>query len=73
MREDLLREQAYLLWEQAGRPCGDGVEFWLQAEANRTQNFLIDLEEVAASLKPKRSPKPVKKAAKVSASKKKNS
>jgi hypothetical protein len=25
-------EAAYLLWEAAGRPPGDGAEFWLTAE-----------------------------------------
>lgn len=30
--EDSVRERAYLLWEAAGRPDGDGVEFWLKAE-----------------------------------------
>jgi hypothetical protein len=30
--EDLVRERAYILWEAAGRPEGDGVEFWLMAE-----------------------------------------
>ena len=28
-----LREAAYYKWEAAGRPGSDGVEFWLQAEA----------------------------------------
>ena len=27
------RELAYIKWEAAGCPCGDGVEFWLAAEA----------------------------------------
>lgn len=27
-----IRERAYVLWEEAGRPEGDGVEFWLRAE-----------------------------------------
>ena len=27
-----IRERAFVLWEAAGCPCGDGVEFWLQAE-----------------------------------------
>jgi hypothetical protein len=31
-REAKVREQAYLLWEEAGRPEGDGAEFWFQAE-----------------------------------------
>lgn len=30
------RERAYALWEAAGRPDGDGVEFWLRAEAELT-------------------------------------
>jgi len=30
--EDRIRELAYLKWEAAGYPSGDGVEFWLQAE-----------------------------------------
>lgn len=30
--EDAIREKAYLLWEAAGSPIGDGVDFWLQAE-----------------------------------------
>lgn len=30
--EDAIREKAYLLWEAAGYPAGDGVDFWLQAE-----------------------------------------
>lgn len=28
-----IRELAYTKWEAAGCPCGDGVEFWLAAEA----------------------------------------
>jgi hypothetical protein len=30
--EELVRERAYLLWESAGCPSGDGVEFWVRAE-----------------------------------------
>jgi hypothetical protein len=29
---DQVRQRAYELWEEAGRPPGDGVEFWLAAE-----------------------------------------
>lgn len=28
-----VRERAYYKWEQAGYPSGDGVNFWLEAEA----------------------------------------
>lgn len=30
--EDAVRERAYRLWEEAGRPEGDGVDFWVRAE-----------------------------------------
>ena len=30
--EEQTRELAYLNWEQAGYPQGDGVNFWLEAE-----------------------------------------
>lgn len=30
--EEEVREKAYLLWEEAGKPEGDGVEFWVRAE-----------------------------------------
>jgi hypothetical protein len=30
--EDAIRTRAYYLWEEAGRPAGDGVPFWLAAE-----------------------------------------
>ncbi len=31
--EDAIRRAAYLRWEAAGKPHGDGVTFWLEAEA----------------------------------------
>ena len=30
--EDAIRARAFFLWEQAGCPDGDGVEFWVRAE-----------------------------------------
>jgi hypothetical protein len=30
--EQAIRELAYFKWEAAGRPEGDGVQFWLAAE-----------------------------------------
>lgn len=30
--DDVVRVAAYHEWEAAGRPPGDGVEFWLRAE-----------------------------------------
>jgi hypothetical protein len=32
-REQKTRELAYLKWEEAGCPESDGVQFWLDAEA----------------------------------------
>ena len=34
--EEAIRVRAYQNWERAGRPEGDGVAFWLQAEAELT-------------------------------------
>lgn len=31
-KTDLVRKLAYSLWEKAGCPIGDGVNFWLEAE-----------------------------------------
>jgi hypothetical protein len=30
--DNAIRLAAYFKWEEAGRPCGDGVQFWLEAE-----------------------------------------
>lgn len=30
--EEAIMERAYILWEEAGRPECDGVEFWVRAE-----------------------------------------
>ena len=30
--DDEVRVEAYRRWEAAGRPHGDGVQFWLEAE-----------------------------------------
>jgi len=34
--EEATRARAYQLWERAGRPHCDGIEFWLEAEAELT-------------------------------------
>ncbi|MCI0700469.1 MAG: DUF2934 domain-containing protein [Planctomycetia bacterium] len=36
--EEMIRLRAYLLWEQAGQPDSDGVEFWLRAERELTRS-----------------------------------
>ena len=35
---DKIRETAYSKWEAAGCPSGDGVKFWLEAEAELVNN-----------------------------------
>jgi hypothetical protein len=34
---DEIRLHAYLRWEAAGKPLGDGVKFWLEAEQELLQ------------------------------------
>ena len=34
--DEQIRARAYHLWEEAGRPQGDGVQFWLEAELELT-------------------------------------
>ena len=31
-QDDAIRARAYALWQQAGAPGGDGVEYWHRAE-----------------------------------------
>ena len=33
MREQAVRERAYAIWEQEGRPDGKDLDHWLRAEA----------------------------------------
>jgi DUF2934 family protein len=35
--EAAIRQLAYRKWEAAGRPSGDGVNFWLEAERGLAQ------------------------------------
>jgi hypothetical protein len=36
-RKKQIRNRAFALWEAAGKPPGDGADFWLQAEAKAAQ------------------------------------
>ena len=36
---ETIREAAYYKWEVAGCPSGDGVDFWLEAEAELTSGI----------------------------------
>jgi Protein of unknown function (DUF2934) len=35
--EDAIRLCAYRKWESAGKPTGDGIQFWLEAEQELVQ------------------------------------
>ena len=63
-RENLIRDLAYAKWELAGCPCGNGIEFWLDAEQEIDHLTAADeLNEIAAEKKPKKStipPAPLK-------------
>jgi hypothetical protein len=54
--EQSIRERAYQLWEQDGRPDGRSIDYWLQAARE------LEEEEVARSAQPDgdpvREPKP---------------
>jgi len=49
--EQRVRERAYALWEQAGRPSGRDAEFWqrardeIEAEILQQQDDVIDSNE----------------------------
>jgi hypothetical protein len=36
--EETIRSHAYRKWEAAGRPDGDGLQFWLDAEKELSQS-----------------------------------
>jgi hypothetical protein len=36
--EDEIRLHAFWKWDHAGRPAGDGVRFWLEAEQELVQD-----------------------------------
>ena len=40
-REQALRERAYVLWEQDGRPEGRSLAHWSQAEAEIAEKKLL--------------------------------
>lgn len=57
LTENLIRERAYLLWEQAGQPDGTGEEFWFAA---------VESVAAEATAKPAKAPRkaaPAKKSA----------
>jgi hypothetical protein len=45
---DLIRQRAYELWVQDGRPEGRDVEYWLRAESALSQDAATGLETPSA-------------------------
>jgi hypothetical protein len=43
LAEEDIRQLAYFKWEQAGRPEGDGKDFWLAAERELNSPLVEDL------------------------------
>jgi hypothetical protein len=52
-RESEIRYMAYSKWERAGRPPGDGVNFWLEAEKewNGAHIIMITPFEIPETIK----------------------
>ncbi len=64
--EDRIRQHAYRLWEEAGRPHGRDVEFWNQAAALAAREASVPVKATAPAKATKAAapaPKPRKKAA----------
>jgi hypothetical protein len=45
--EQRVRERAYALWEQAGRPSGRDAEFWQRARDEIEQELLREQDDVS--------------------------
>jgi hypothetical protein len=58
-RDQAIRAAAYFKWEQAGRPEGDGADFWLEAEREYlAQHENEAFHDGAMIVRPKALPKP---------------
>jgi hypothetical protein len=45
IHEDQIRDLAYILWDEAGRPDGRDKEFWSRAERQLSEAGEIDISE----------------------------
>ena len=52
MNEQMIREQAYELWEQAGRPDGRSDEFWFAARTEFERGEEKGEENLSAHVPP---------------------
>lgn len=43
--QDQIRDLAYTLWDEAGRPDGQDKEFWARAERQLSETGEIDISE----------------------------
>ena len=50
-RERTVRERAYAIWEQQGRPDGKSLDHWLQAEAEIRNEKIIGITNNGKILK----------------------
>ena len=50
IEEDMIRDRAYQLWDQAGQPEGLEQEFWYQAERELAEEEEVDTSAEAAVL-----------------------
>ena len=50
-----IRERAYAIWEQEGRPEGKGLDHWIQAEAEIANEKVIGITNDGKILKSSRS------------------
>lgn len=48
--QDRIRDLAYTLWDQAGRPDGQDQEFWFQAERELSRDSDLDMSEEDAEV-----------------------
>ncbi|SMQ74523.1 Protein of unknown function [Devosia lucknowensis] len=48
--EDKIRDRAYQLWDQAGRPEGREQEFWYDAQRELAEEEDVDTSAEAAAL-----------------------
>ena len=65
--QDSIRERAYHIWEQAGRPEGRDVEFWTRAEAEIAASAAVPAARDITARKPRVAKAAEKPAAKAEA------
>ncbi len=51
-REEAIRERAYAIWEQEGRPDGKSLAHWLQAEAETAAEKIVGVTDDGKIVKP---------------------